>query len=66
MIGLRRFLEDQGPTTFDLSILPLRKEAPVYFEFPSPLKFEPNGQADKLNEIRLIPEYQEEITTEPR
>jgi beta-galactosidase len=57
-IGLRRFLAPRGPSAFELSILPLRKDAPVYFEFASPVDFAPNGQADKLEGLRLVPEYQ--------
>jgi hypothetical protein len=64
-IGLKRFLAPDGPSAFELSILPLRKDAPVYFELPKPIQFEPNGQADKLNGIRLVPEYQVEITEPP-
>ena len=61
-IGLERFLTPRGPSTFELSILPLRKDAPVYFELADPPQFAPNGQIGKLDGIRLIPEYQVEIT----
>ncbi|MGD0738433.1 MAG: glycoside hydrolase, partial [Terracidiphilus sp.] len=63
MVGLERFLAPNGSGNFDLSILPLRKDAPVYFELPAPVQFEKNGQIDKLDSIRLIPEYQLVITT---
>jgi beta-galactosidase len=62
-IGLKRFLPPQGPGTLELSILPLRRDAPVYFELADPPQFAPNGQIDKLDGIRLIPEYQLEIIT---
>jgi hypothetical protein len=62
MIGLARFLAPRGPSSFDLSILPLRKDAPFYFELADPPQFAPNGQIGKLDDIRLIPEYQLEIT----
>ena len=58
LVGLDRFLNPQGASTFELSILPLRKDAPVYFELPKPLSFPPNGQIDQLNGLRLVPEYQ--------
>ncbi|HEY1806181.1 MAG TPA: beta-galactosidase [Terracidiphilus sp.] len=61
MIGLKRFLAAHSATTFDLSILPLRNDAPVYFEFANPPRFSPRGQIDNLNSIRLVPEYQLEI-----
>ena len=65
-IGLKRFLAPQGPSAFELSILPLRKDAPVYFELLAPPQFDASGQIGKLNGVRLIPEYQVEIGTEPR
>jgi hypothetical protein len=60
-VGLKRFLSPNSPSTFELSILPLRKDAPVYFEFPDPPHFAPSGQTDEVDKIRLIPEYQLEI-----
>jgi beta-galactosidase len=57
-IGLKRFLDPQSSTTFDLSILPLRKDAPVYLELPRPLRFSPNGQIATLESVKLVPEYQ--------
>lgn len=60
-IGLSRFLAPNSSGSFGLSILPLRKDAPVYFELPQPPQFDRNGQIDKLNSIRLVPEYQLEI-----
>lgn len=58
MIGLKRFLNPQGGGKFTLSILPLRSDAPVYFELPHKLDFPPDGQIDSLDSIRLVPEYQ--------
>ena len=58
LIGLDRFLDRRGSNTFELSILPLRQDAPVYFEIPDPLSFSPNGQVDKLDSLSLVPEYQ--------
>ena len=60
-IGLKRFLAPNKPSTFELSILPLRSDAPVYFELAHSPQFAPNGQIDKLDDIRLVPEYQIEI-----
>jgi beta-galactosidase len=57
MIGLKRFLAPQGASSFDLSILPLRKDAPVYREGSSP-EFGANGQAISLDGVTLVPEYQ--------
>jgi hypothetical protein len=63
LIGLDRFLDRRGSNTFELSILPLRQDAPVYFELPNPMRFAPNGQIDKLDGLSLIPEYQLMICT---
>jgi hypothetical protein len=57
-IGLGRFLNPRGFSSFELSILPLRKDAPVYLEGPDDLDFSPNGQIGKLDGVSLVPEYQ--------
>ncbi len=64
MIGLKRFLAADQPSTFELSVLPLRKDAPVYFELAHPPHFGPDGQIGKLDNIRLVPEYQLQIYAE--
>jgi hypothetical protein len=61
MVGLSRFLAPNDQTNFELSILPLRKDAPVYLELGRPPQFAANGQIDKLESLRLVPEYQLEI-----
>ena len=65
-IGLKRFLAAQGASNFELSILPLRKDAPVYFETATPANFGDNGQAISLDRVTLVPEYQLEITAAAR
>ena len=62
-IGLSRFLAPEGPSSFELSILPLRQDAPVYFELAQPLAFDAGGQIVKLESLSLVPEYQLEIET---
>ncbi|MGH9606808.1 MAG: beta-galactosidase [Terracidiphilus sp.] len=57
-VGLGRFLDPQGGGSFTLSILPLRGDAPVYFELPRQLDPPAHGQAVGLRSIHLIPEYQ--------
>jgi len=57
-IGLRRFLDPARSNSFELSILPLRKDAPVYFETPNDPDFSLNGQTVKLDGASLVPEYQ--------
>lgn len=62
-IGLRRFLDAQGGGAFTLSILPLRSDAPVYFELPDKSDLPTHGQVVDMKSIRLNPEYQLEIWT---
>ena len=57
-IGMSRFLSSQKTNSFELSILPLRKDAPVYFEPPSQFTFPPTGQIHHLDGLSLVPEYQ--------
>jgi beta-galactosidase len=64
-VGLSRFLHPGSASTFELSILPLRKDAPVYFELPKPVIFPENDQADRLNSVKLVPEYQLILSTGP-
>jgi len=60
-IGLRRFLNPKS-NTLALSVLPLRRDAPVYLELPRPLEFSRNGQIGRLDDLRLVPEYQLELS----
>ena len=57
-IGLRRFMDIQHADGFELSILPLRKDVPVYFEFHKHPQFSDKGQAIELEDLQLVPEYQ--------
>ena len=57
-VGLGRFLRGEESNTFELSVIPRRKDAPVYFELSKPVRFSPNGQVDELDGLKLIPEYQ--------
>jgi beta-galactosidase len=63
-VGLGRFLHPGSTNTFELSILPLRKDAPVYFELPKPTDFPANGQIDQLNGLKLVAEYQLILSTD--
>jgi hypothetical protein len=57
-VGLKRFLNGSGAQELRLSILPLRKDAPVYFELPRAVDFDKAAQAARLENVRLIPEYE--------
>jgi beta-galactosidase len=63
VVGLSRFLSPQGAGTFELSILPLRRDSTVYFELPEAISFPSNGQIDKLNGLTLVPQYQLLLST---
>jgi len=56
-IGLSRFLDAQGGGSFELDVLPLRRDAPVQLELRHTLVFGNSGQIDKLKDGALVPEY---------
>lgn len=55
-LGLRRFAAG-GLDGLRLEVLPLRKDAPVYFEWRQAPQFDARGQAVRLEKASLIPEY---------
>jgi hypothetical protein len=49
-------------TRFDLEILPLRADSPIYLQdWP---KFPAGGQVGELKSLRLIPQYELTITSQ--
>jgi hypothetical protein len=58
MVGLGRFLHQENRRSFDLSVLPLRSDAPVYMALGQKMKFGANGQTARLAGVRLVPEYE--------
>ncbi|HEY5212822.1 MAG TPA: hypothetical protein VIJ38_07360, partial [Acidobacteriaceae bacterium] len=62
-IGLKRFFHSGTVKTLDLSILPLRKDAPIYLQHASWPRFPATGQIDLLKSLVWIPEYQLVIQT---
>jgi beta-galactosidase len=57
-LGLKRFLRAGPLETLDLSILPLRKDAPIYLQQQAWPTFPHTGQVDRLKSIAWVPEYQ--------
>ena len=57
-VGLSRFIKDGGSAPLVLSILPLRKDAPIYIEDALRPKFSSGAQIDELRKLELIPEYE--------
>lgn len=56
-VGLSRFLDLSQPNQLQLDVLPLRKDAPIYIQAPRP-EFGPDGQAVRLDDLELVPEYE--------
>jgi beta-galactosidase len=61
-VGLRRFLDFSDTSQLELKILPLRADAPVYFEKAYKPAAGANGQTLELKSVDLVPEY--ELTIE--
>ena len=57
-VGLSRFIKDGGSAPLVLSILFLRKDAPIYIEDAHRPKFSSGAQIDELRKLELIPEYE--------
>lgn len=56
-VGLSRFLDLNQPNQLELDVLPLRQDAPIYIQGAQP-PFGPDGQAVRLDDLELEPEYQ--------
>ena len=56
-IGLRRFLSKMGDEPLALSILPLRRDAPIFLESRFQPSFEDKSQIVDLKSATLIPQY---------
>jgi hypothetical protein len=57
-VGLKRFADATSRGPLQLEILPLRADAPVYFEDRFRPSIPERGQAVELKSVKLIPEYQ--------
>jgi len=57
-IGLKRFLDGAPAHAFTLQVLPLSKEAPIFFDEGKAPTMENDGQAGSLQSIDAIPEYE--------
>jgi hypothetical protein len=44
--------------TFELSILPLRKDVTVYFETPRKVELGSGSQVGSIQSVKLVPEYE--------
>lgn len=61
-VGLKRFLHPKAGGSFELKILPLRGDAPVYLDPGLKPQIPPDGQLDQLWHLRLVPEYELTLT----
>jgi len=57
-IGLKRFLTGTASQSFNLKILPLRKDAPIFLPTAAWPPFEASGDICKLQSITAIPVYE--------
>ena len=57
-IGLKRFGREGLPGEIALSVLPLRKDAPVYLPKAMWPSFPESGQIAEVRSVRIIPEYE--------
>ena len=64
-IGLNRFSSQGSVSTLSLSILPLRKDAPIYLEPEYRPDFAEQTQAVDLKSATLVPQYQFVVTPKP-
>ena len=65
-IGLRRFAGQILNEQLELSVLPLRKDSPVFLEKQFRPDFKNSPQIEFLNSIKLVPQYQFVIRAESR
>lgn len=63
-IGLKRFFIARQEDHFTLSILPLRKDAPIYLEHSDWPEFPVGGQVDVLKSLEAIPQYRLTLETQ--
>ncbi len=61
-IGLKRFLSNSAPAAFSLQVLPLSRQAPIFFEPGLQPTFGPDSQAGALDSIELLPEYEVDLS----
>jgi len=61
-IGLKRFFSSASSEGFTLQVLPLRQNAPIFFEPGFAPKFSQDGQAGTLQSVEAVPEYQLELS----
>jgi hypothetical protein len=57
-IGLKRLVSDDGPTVFELKIMPLRKDAPIYLPRGAWPDFSSSTEIASVKQLSLQPEYQ--------
>ncbi|HWT65501.1 MAG TPA: beta-galactosidase [Terracidiphilus sp.] len=63
-VGLKQMLGEKIAGPLELSVLPLRRDAPVYFELAQPVEFDANGQAARVDSVKLVPEYEVRVGLE--
>jgi beta-galactosidase len=64
-IGLNRFISSGKVLTLSLSILPIRKDAPIYLQPEYRPDFAEHTQVVDLKSATLVPQYQFVVTSKP-
>jgi hypothetical protein len=57
-VALSRFLDLSRDNRLTLDVLPLRADAPIYIQAPKRPDFDFNGQAVRVDDLELVPEYE--------
>ena len=60
-VGLRRYAPDILTGDLRVSILPLRKDAPIYLADEARPRYDQNGEALMLKSVEIVPSYQVQI-----
>lgn len=64
-VGLKRLPSAVLSAGFDLEVLPLRKDAPIYLPSQAWPAFPPSGQVSEVRRLNAVPEYEVRIEAAP-
>jgi beta-galactosidase len=66
LVGLDRFASSRSIPALDLSLLPFRSDSPVWLPKDARTRIAKTGQTVSLNSVTAIPEYELQISCNPR
>jgi hypothetical protein len=64
-VGLQRFGGQLPDPEFELKILPLRQDAPIYLPAGTRPAFPPGGAVAELQSVEVVPEYEVVMDLKP-